>query len=156
MTRLNERIAENLKRARKASGLTQQALAEKAGVSVGTVARYEQGRTTSPRDTELDRIATAVGKTADQIRGIPDDPDEMTTNGTPRNSDPLVERLRRVFGPNDTAVITDWLDETRHYAPEDRIFTVRAVEWLQSVMRSAREYRDGYNPARTLTPDLAR
>jgi DNA-binding SARP family transcriptional activator/tetratricopeptide (TPR) repeat protein/DNA-binding transcriptional regulator YiaG len=46
---------------RQAAGLTQQQLADRAGVSVGLVRDLEQGRTTRPRGDTIERLARALG-----------------------------------------------------------------------------------------------
>lgn len=58
--RLDAAVA--LMKAREASGLTQEQLAEKANVSRTTVNRIEQGRI-SPSFRTLSALATAMGKT---------------------------------------------------------------------------------------------
>lgn len=150
MTSLSRHIGANVKRVRKATGLTQQALAEKASVAAATISRLERGLTEHPRGEEFERIATALGTTPAALARVEAEPVPAAI------PDPLIERLYKVFGPHDTNVITDWLDETRDYAPEDRVFTVRAVEWLQAVMRGAREYREGRAFPDLFTPAHAR
>lgn len=70
MTRRVQKIAQNLKRARTAAGMSQQRLAELAGVSIRTVSRLELGETRHPREDEFQRIAAALGTTADDLMGI--------------------------------------------------------------------------------------
>lgn len=53
-------LGETLKRLRKASGLTQEGLAEAAGVSVPAVCAYEQGKRT-PTDEQRQAMAKALG-----------------------------------------------------------------------------------------------
>lgn len=53
-------LADRLKRLRKARGLTQQALAVKAGISLGYLSRLEVG-THDPRLTTLRKLARALG-----------------------------------------------------------------------------------------------
>ena len=53
-------LAVNLKRLRSRKGLTQEALARKAGVSLGYVARLEIGRH-DPKLSTLKRLAKALG-----------------------------------------------------------------------------------------------
>lgn len=56
-----ERIGGNVKRARLDAGLTQEALAQKAGVSVFTVSRWERGATRRIDLTILSKLAGALG-----------------------------------------------------------------------------------------------
>lgn len=56
----------NLKNIRKQRGLTQRELAEKAGISRITIARYETGVTT-PGSINLFRLAKALECTAEEI-----------------------------------------------------------------------------------------
>lgn len=58
-------IAERLRQAREAAGLTQPALAERAGVSAGTIGNIEAGLRKRPRD--LLAIAQAVGVNAEWL-----------------------------------------------------------------------------------------
>lgn len=56
-----ERIGGNVKRARLEAGLTQEALAQKASVSVFTVSRWERGATRRIDLTILSKLAAALG-----------------------------------------------------------------------------------------------
>jgi DNA-binding SARP family transcriptional activator/tetratricopeptide (TPR) repeat protein/DNA-binding XRE family transcriptional regulator len=53
---------------RQAAGLTQQLLAEKAGVSLGAVRDLEQGRTLRPRRDTAETLALALGLDLDRVR----------------------------------------------------------------------------------------
>lgn len=158
MTSQAKRTGQNVKVARKRARLTQEGLAHAAQVSVATVSRLEQGRTEYPRGEEFERIAAALNTTTDALRATPD-PDSHRPGSVGDSTaillpppDPLIDRLRRIFGPDDVDVITDWLDETEGYAPEDKAFTVQTVEWLKTVMQGARNYRN----ARTSSRQFAR
>jgi DNA-binding SARP family transcriptional activator/transcriptional regulator with XRE-family HTH domain len=50
---------------RRAAGLTQRELAQRAGVSLGAIRDLEQGRTLGPRSGSLDRIVAVLGLDAD-------------------------------------------------------------------------------------------
>jgi transcriptional regulator with XRE-family HTH domain len=62
-------IKDRLKRLRKAAGLTQQALAVKAGLSMASVIHLEGGRTPDPRMSTLLALAKALGVTVDELTG---------------------------------------------------------------------------------------
>ncbi|MBL0348905.1 MAG: helix-turn-helix transcriptional regulator [Elusimicrobia bacterium] len=65
-------IAESLRRLRKASGLTQQKLAEKAGVSMIVVTKVEQGTTRDPAMSSLIKLADVfeVSRTVPRPAGM--------------------------------------------------------------------------------------
>jgi transcriptional regulator with XRE-family HTH domain len=60
-------IAESLRRLRKASGLTQQKLAEKAGVSMIVVTKIEQGTTRDPAMSSLIKLADVFEVSIDEL-----------------------------------------------------------------------------------------
>lgn len=64
-----EPFAANLRRFRKARGMTLRALAEKAGVSGPAVARMESGASKPSLDV-LVRLARALGCTSDELLGL--------------------------------------------------------------------------------------
>lgn len=64
MTRTTpKRLGEQIKRLREQRGLSQQALAEAAGLSRIYIAKLEAGERASPSMPALERIATALGVT---------------------------------------------------------------------------------------------
>jgi transcriptional regulator with XRE-family HTH domain len=62
-------VGENLARFRKAHDLSQEHLAEKAGVGVDTIARLEQGKRSTTRPSTLSKLACALDVTVDQLLG---------------------------------------------------------------------------------------
>jgi transcriptional regulator with XRE-family HTH domain len=62
-------LAENLKRLRKARNLTQQKLAQEAGVSLIVVTKVEQGFTKDPAMSSLVKLADALGVSIDDMIG---------------------------------------------------------------------------------------
>jgi DNA-binding XRE family transcriptional regulator len=65
-------IKDRLKRLRTAAGLTQQALATAAGLSISAVIHIEKGRIPDPRGSTLKALASALGTTVDAL--LADDP----------------------------------------------------------------------------------
>ncbi|MFJ8815413.1 helix-turn-helix domain-containing protein [Amycolatopsis thermoflava] len=64
-------LSENLARYRKARDLSQEQLAEAAGVGVDTVARIEQGTRTTTRPATLRKLSRALGVTVADLLGVP-------------------------------------------------------------------------------------
>lgn len=60
-------IKDRLKELRKAAGLTQQALAVAAGLSISLVIHLEAGRILDPRASTLRALAKALGTTVDAL-----------------------------------------------------------------------------------------
>jgi transcriptional regulator with XRE-family HTH domain len=60
-------IKDRLKQLRTAAGLTQQALAVRAGLSVSAVVQIESGKTPDPRVLTLQAIAKALSVTLDDF-----------------------------------------------------------------------------------------
>lgn len=67
-------IGRRVKELRDAAGMTQQALAVKAGMAIGVLARIEQGHTNDPRASTLRALAGALGVSIDAIAGESEDP----------------------------------------------------------------------------------
>ena len=69
---------QSLRTLRTAAGMSQAALAEKAGLSAGVVSQIEVGRITSPTLDTLDRLAGALGVSlitlADSVRASAPEP----------------------------------------------------------------------------------
>jgi transcriptional regulator with XRE-family HTH domain len=60
-------IGDNVKRLRAAAGLSQQALATVAGLSVSIVSQLEQGTSQDPRLSTLAALAKALSVTLDEL-----------------------------------------------------------------------------------------
>lgn len=60
-------IADRLRKLRDAAGMTQQALAVKAEMSVGNVAQIEQGAISDPRISTLVKLAKALGVGVEEL-----------------------------------------------------------------------------------------
>jgi transcriptional regulator with XRE-family HTH domain len=65
-TSIVQLVAENLKAQRSKKKLTQETLAEKAGLSVSYISMLERGERTPPLDT-LELLAKALGVTPTQL-----------------------------------------------------------------------------------------
>lgn len=101
MTRLSERIGQNIRRDRKAAHLTQQELASKAGVSIVHISRLERAQADQPRRAELDAVAAALGTTTDALMGIDDDDTPSLTEGDEPSDDELdAELAQRTSDPD--------------------------------------------------------
>ncbi|MBJ7593068.1 MULTISPECIES: helix-turn-helix domain-containing protein [Aeromonas] len=60
-------IGDNIKRIRKAAGLSQQELAERCGISKSQLSRLESGEQQNPLIQTIIPIATALGASLDEI-----------------------------------------------------------------------------------------
>jgi transcriptional regulator with XRE-family HTH domain len=65
-------IGDRLKKLRREAGLTQMALAMKAGLNVSVVSQIEQGANTDPRLSTLKALTSGLGVSMDALTG--DDP----------------------------------------------------------------------------------
>jgi transcriptional regulator with XRE-family HTH domain len=63
-----------LKRLRNEAGLTQQQLAQEAGISMASVLGMEQGRNCNPRLDTLRKLAAALGCTVGKLVDDPESP----------------------------------------------------------------------------------
>jgi len=95
-------FATHLAAARKHASLTQQALADRAGVHVTQIRRYEAG-TSTPTLEALRNIATALSVTTDSL---------------------LFDHNER--GPEDTLALT--FEATRHLDPHDQQVVKELIE----------------------------
>ena len=75
MRKIRDVLAENLKKNRRLRGLTQEQLAEKAGVSSHYVAMVET-RKTFPKPEMLERFAKTLGIEPHQLFTVENDPNE--------------------------------------------------------------------------------
>ena len=66
-TQASGALSARIARTRQMRGLSQQSLAERAGVSIGTVRAIETGKTRDPGVFTVRTIAFALGLTLDQI-----------------------------------------------------------------------------------------
>jgi transcriptional regulator with XRE-family HTH domain len=72
-----------LQKLREASGLSQEALARKAGLSVAGLRNLEQGRIKDPQWSTVQRLASALGVSADQLADLDDKPEVEETATAP-------------------------------------------------------------------------
>ncbi|MDB5181996.1 MAG: hypothetical protein JWP13_759 [Candidatus Saccharibacteria bacterium] len=73
-------LGQRLQEARRASGLTQQALCHKANISYSTLAKIERGAIKSPSIFTIQHISTALGISLDQLMGHSVAPPLVSTN----------------------------------------------------------------------------
>lgn len=100
-------FSENLKKARKAAGMKQIELSEKAGISVNAVRLYEAGKTVPNLDT-LAKLARAMGLYAsdliddDQWKNVPMGPgNAWTAESTPQQNKQEARLLQHFRTLND-------------------------------------------------------
>lgn len=117
MTSQAKRIGKNLKEARRALSLSQEDVARLAGVSSGTVAKYEQGKTENPRGAEFEAVAGAVGKTTEELRGVVDlgDSDD-------ESSDDFQIQLARRYGPENAEFVDEVARKIKEFPPREAAF----------------------------------
>jgi transcriptional regulator with XRE-family HTH domain len=85
-------IKDRLRQLRKAAGMTQQALAVKAGLSVTAIVHIEGGRIDDPRGSTLKAIARALGVSLDELMR---DDSEGTAPDAPEPPAPKRPRKRK-------------------------------------------------------------
>ncbi|GAB4015014.1 hypothetical protein GCM10028808_39170 [Spirosoma migulaei] len=68
MEDVKQRVGQRIREARKAKGLTQKELADKIGLSVGTVNQYEVGKQNLTIET-IQKVADTLGVSFDIILG---------------------------------------------------------------------------------------
>lgn len=71
MLYLTMNLAENIRKFRKARGLTQAQLAEKLGVTQYAITNYERG-ISNPSAEKIPELATILGATIEQLYGVAD------------------------------------------------------------------------------------
>jgi transcriptional regulator with XRE-family HTH domain len=90
-------IKDALRRLRKAAGMTQQALAMKAGLSISAVIHIEAGRIPDPRVSTLRALAKALGVPLDELAGE-DEPEAAPPADEPKRKP---ARKRKAPKPGD-------------------------------------------------------
>ncbi|WP_033289624.1 helix-turn-helix domain-containing protein [Amycolatopsis jejuensis] len=119
-------IGDNLARLRVARDLSQEQLAEAAGVGVDTVARIEQGKRKQSRPATVRKLADALGVTVDALLGqLP----------APHSLDVDVVPLRRAINADALIPGLDDLADTREVLP--------LPELADSAHQAWRAYVDG-------------
>jgi transcriptional regulator with XRE-family HTH domain len=83
-------ISDKVKELRKAAGLTQQALATNAGLSMSAVIHIEKGRIPDPRGSTLKALARALGTTVDEL--LADDGGESSSGAEAEPESPKPAR----------------------------------------------------------------
>ena len=64
------KLADNVKRYRKTKGLSQEKLAQEAGITYSTLTKIEAGYNTNPKVLSLARIAKALDVTVTDLLGM--------------------------------------------------------------------------------------
>lgn len=67
-------VSRRLRELRTAAGLTQQGLAQAAGLSVSLIAQIEQGSTSDPKLSTATAICRALGVSIDKLAGLEGEP----------------------------------------------------------------------------------
>jgi transcriptional regulator with XRE-family HTH domain len=88
-------IGDRLKRLRKAAGMTQQALATAAGLSMSAIIHIEAGRIPDPRLSTLKALARALGVTLDELGSNGGEPAEGSAPEPPPEEPPKRGRGQR-------------------------------------------------------------
>ena len=128
---MNLNIGQKIKELRLKKGITQEALAEKMGVSCPAVSKWERGET-YPDITMLIPLASYFGVSTDDLLGVrnPDDdyaPEELYVElGSMSDKEKLIETLMRVHRdyPRDPNILmylcvkSDSIEDKRKYAED--------------------------------------
>ena len=84
MVGLQMAIRERLRELRQAAGLTQQALAMKAGLSISAVVQIENGTIPDPRISTVRALARGLGVTLDKLGAEDEPPADADEDQPPR------------------------------------------------------------------------
>ncbi|WP_026421707.1 helix-turn-helix transcriptional regulator [Actinokineospora inagensis] len=112
---MSDTLRENIARLRKARNLTQEALAEAAGVGVDTVGRLERGTRSASRASTIKKLARALDVSTDALEG---------RLATPRGTDADMARLRQAITPVhgiDRPVDSDRVDTIEELAEDAHV-----------------------------------
>jgi transcriptional regulator with XRE-family HTH domain len=90
-------MGERLQRLRRAAGLSQQQLADRARVPLGSLRNWEQGRRTPLLDA-AGRVAVALGISLDDLAGITRPPTEGQADAPPPAEPPPAPKGRKRRG----------------------------------------------------------
>ncbi len=78
-------LGQRLQAARRAAGLTQQALCQKANISYSTLAKIERGAIKSPSIFTIQNLVVAMGVSFDSLLGIPESAEPVIPAGQSKN-----------------------------------------------------------------------
>ena len=125
------RLRQNLIDRRIALGFSQEELANRAKVSVTTISRIEQGRTTKPRRLELARVARVLKTTPEWLLGDAGDDEAPPVGVAPEVEDVTAGRLR---------ILTDLLNQRGEADPRDLRVILPTVERLIETLNAMHAY----------------
>lgn len=142
-------MAERVKAARKAAGLTQAKLAQLIGKDAMTISRIERGETSDPDTSTIEGIAMATGKSVEWLRGV--ERPEPTYEPVHDDSRPMVDQLLDVyrFGLEKRAWVRERLPEIAFSVGATPSVVAPAIEML------ARQY-DAEEGGRISPPERER
>ena len=84
--------------------LSQQQLADRVGVNIGTISRYESGKIETVSHERLQQLAKALDCTIDYLHARTDDPHESFTTEYDPQTERVMEYFKRLSPDQKTAV----------------------------------------------------
>lgn len=134
-------FAEKLSKIRKGKGLTQQEMAQKAGVGIAQIRRYEKGKS-SPTLEVIKNIAKTLGVSADELIF---DQGEGVASGRILDRELLEQfELISTFGPRDKEAIKTILESMIIKSRLEEIMPSRPdAAWSKEMHQVVSEFRKG-------------
>ena len=91
-------LADRVKQLREAAGMSQQALAVSAGLSISVITQLEQGQKADPRISTVAALAQALGVTVDELLREEEKPAPSAEDMPPAQHKPRGRKARRPRG----------------------------------------------------------